>query len=127
VSHSQTETITDWGIALNDLDNWTFYQNSPWDSRKETWQGDMVDYNAGKFRYEVKELPALSTSVMDYSTMSVYYNNAVSTSTVYVDVSLNGYWNYVGIENKWPSYCGEWWGQPFGTTLSYAIDLSLVS
>ena len=128
VSHSQTETITDWGLAQNDVNNWTFYQQNPWDSRKETWQDDMENYNAGKARHELNELPNLSTGVMNFSTMSVWKNQAVSLATVPVTINLSAYFNYVGIKNVWPTYHGEWWGLgwgPYGFT--YSIDLSMVS
>lgn len=128
ISHSTTENITDWAIKLNDLNNWTFYQNNPWDSRKEKWQGGgMVTYNAAKFRYEVAELPNLSTGVMNFDTMTVWKNNAVSTETVNIGVYLKAYFNYVGLKNTWPAYEGEWWGWYNYTTLNFPIDLSIVS
>lgn len=128
VSHSQSETITDWNIQQNDVNNWTFYQNSPWDAREMSWQNDMVSYNAGNFYYQVNDLPSLSTGVMNFSTMSVWNNQATSTDTVPVTIQIGAEWNYVGIKNIWPSYEGEWWGSTYNLTpYTYDIDLGMVS
>jgi hypothetical protein len=129
VSHEKSETITDWGVKLNDLNNWTFYQQNPWDARKmKADGGKMVSYNAGQARYEIKPLPNLSTGVMNFSTMSVWNNQKVSQETIPVTINLNAEWNYLGLKNSWPSYTVTLWPQTFGPLgMTYHIDLSLVS
>lgn len=124
VSHSQTENITDWAIEQNDLNNWTFYQNNPWQATSDSFSDDMM---TGTFDWDVAGLPGLSTGVMNFSTMSVWNNQSVSTEIITVDIEMSARWTYIGIDGGMID-TGIYWRSTHGTsTFPFQIDLGLVS
>ncbi len=126
-SESCTEDITDWSVTLKTDNDWLFQQNSPYPGSIEDFPDDSIDYNAGKARHEIKSLPTLSTTAVDFDTKSVWFNNSVSTNTIYIRPDLTVKYNYEALKNEWPTWEAMfWWNYHYGTE-SFSIDLSQVS
>ncbi len=80
--------ITDWSVTLKTDNDWLFQQSSPYPGSIEDFPDDSIDYNAGKARHEIKSLPTLSKTAVDFDTMSVW----LSTNTINIcpNLTVNG-------------------------------------
>ncbi|MBU7010727.1 MAG: hypothetical protein HXS46_08555 [Theionarchaea archaeon] len=128
-SESVTESIYDWKIVLNTINNWTYDQNSPYDG-KQSWDEfpkDSVKYDAGKARHEIKLLPELSRKAIDFDTMSVWRNNMVSHNQICIMHYLRVEYGWEAIKNIWPTWSGFFWSEAKHTTEYLYVDLGQVT
>ncbi len=126
-SESCTEDITDWSVTLKTDNNWLFQQSSPYPGSIEDFPDDSIKYNAGKARHEIKSLPTLSTTAVDFDTMSVWFNNSVSTNTIKICPNLTVKYNYEALKNEWPAWEAMFWWHYCYPSETFSIDLSQVS
>lgn len=122
-SRSISNTISDWAIKLNDLNNWSFYQADPFDARDRSFF-DHVNFITG-----VPKLPNLSTGVMDFVTMTVWRNEAVSKRTATINLNMKGTFGYLAAYPipLTPLFEISNYTQDFQKSVALSFDLSEVS
>lgn len=128
VSNSETKTISEWGVTLDDLNKWTFRQYQKFDGTTRGFPKDAVYYSYSPPRYELHRLPDLSSKVFNFCTMSVFRNNQVQTGTLDLNPTISCQYFYLGLRTYWPVYYGAIWSIVYsGETESLGINLTLVS
>ena len=104
--------------------------SNPYKGNSTSFPNDAIKYNAGKFRYEIKSWPALTKSVFNWETMSVWRTGSVLTGTVNVNPTISHRPNFIYVHNRWPSWHAAYWivnNPPHQWNESFQLDMSVVS
>lgn len=125
-SNSTTKDITDWYVRQLTQTKWLYAQNTPFDGASwSDWDGA---FNSFSGSVQHSDLPAISTSSLQYAVNAVWKTNSVIKSAVTITCLNPMYLGYLmanqfmGLSTK-----GAKWRANSNPSDTFSIDLSVVS